>query len=99
MERTMNGDGRECVQIEIGRITYEVLREIVDESEKSLEEALEEAITEWIQKQREIDPDDPAFTVLEELDAPDAEETNASELPDIVEEWDGRKSQIDLADM
>ena len=67
----------------------------------SLGEAGYEALVEWIERHQQVDPTDPAFTVLDELDdelGPSAVTTDAREEADLVEEWHGSEESFTLAD-
>jgi hypothetical protein len=66
----------------------------------SIKEASREALLDWIERQRRPDPNDPAFTILEELDdaRPASARTDAREEDDPVEEWSGDDVSFELAD-
>jgi hypothetical protein len=67
----------------------------------SLKEAGHEALIEWVERQQRADPNDPAFTVLNDLDdesLPASAETDAREEADLVDEWHGSEESFTLAD-
>lgn len=89
------------VQTELSEEEYDRFRAFAREHGLSLKEAGHEALIEWIERQQQPDPQDRAFTVLDDLDAatlPDSAHTDASEEPDIVAEWEGSTDSFTLAD-
>lgn len=89
------------VQTELDPEEYDQLREFARERGLSIKEAGHEALVEWIERQQQVDPTDPAFTVLEELDdesVPGAATTDARQEDDLVEEWHGSDESFTLAD-
>jgi hypothetical protein len=97
----MNSNDTEHVQTELSEDEYERFREFAREHGLSLKEAGHEALIEWIERQHRADPNDPAFTVLDDLEAdalPASAETDAREEDDLVEEWDGSDESFTLAD-
>lgn len=53
----------------------------------------------WIEEQRQVDPDDALFKILEELDADPRRETprtNAATEDDLVDEWSGDPAAIEF---
>lgn len=89
------------VQTELSEDEYERFRKFAREQGLTLKEAGHEAVIEWIERQQRADPNDPAFTVLDELEAsslPDTADTDAREEADLVEEWHGSDEPFTLAD-
>ncbi|WP_158055605.1 hypothetical protein [Halorussus halophilus] len=97
----MSSNNSKHVQTELSKDEYEQFREFAREHGLSLKEAGHEAVTEWIDRQQQANPNDRAFTVLDELEAsslPDTAETDAREEDDLVDEWDGSDETFTLAD-
>mgnify|MGYP000094183710 CR=1 FL=1 len=65
----MSRDESKHVQTELSEEEYERFRKFAEEHGLSLEEAGHEAVLEWIERQQQADPNDRAFTVLDELDS------------------------------
>jgi len=89
------------VQTELSKKEYEQFREFAREPGLSLKEASHEAVLEWIERQKQADPNDPAFSVLEDLDGwslPDTGATDARMEDDLVDEWHGSDEPFTLAD-
>jgi hypothetical protein len=96
----MSRDETVHVQTELNEDEYEQFREFAEEHGLSLKEASHEALREWIERQRRPDPNDAAFTVLDELEAdsrPAAAETDARSEDDPVDEWHGSDESFVLA--
>lgn len=97
----MSSNDTKHVQTELTEDEYERFREFAWEHGLSLKEAGREAVMEWVERQQQADPDDRAFTVLDELEAsslPDSADTDAREEDDLVEEWHGDDEPFTLAD-
>ena len=97
----MSSNDTKHVQTELNEDEYERFREFAREHGLSLKEAGHEALIEWIERQQRADPNDPAFTVLDDLETdalPASAETDAREEDDLVEEWDGSDEPFTLAD-
>lgn len=97
----MSSNDTKHVQTELSEDEYERFREFAREQGLSLKEAGHEALVEWIERQQRADPADPAFTVLDELEAeslPDSAATDARDEDDLVEEWHGSDESFTLAD-
>jgi hypothetical protein len=97
----MSGNETKHVQTELSEEEYERFREFAREHGLSLKEAGHEAMIEWIERQQQADPNDPAFTVLDELDdesLPASAETDAREEDDLAEEWHGSDDSFTLAE-
>lgn len=80
------------VQTELTEDEYERFRQFASEQGLSLKEAGREALVSWIERQQQADPNDPAFTVLDELQElsfSESVETDARDEDDLVEEWHG----------
>ena len=83
----MSSNDTKHVQTELSEDEYERFREFATEHGLSLKEAGHEALIEWIERQQRADPNDRAFTVLDELEAdslPDGVQTDAREEGDLV---------------
>ena len=96
----MSSDDTTHVQTELDEDEYERFRTFAREHGLSLKEAGREALVEWIERQQRPDPNDRAFTVLDDLEAdtvPDAANTDARDEADLVEEWHGSDESFTLA--
>ena len=88
----MSSSGTNHVQTELSEEEYEQFREFAEEHGLSLKEAGREALVEWIERKQSADPNDPAFTIPDDLDGkslPDTADTDARTEGDLVEEWRG----------
>lgn len=97
----MSHNESKYVQTELDGAEYETLREIAEERDSTIKEAFRGAIVSWIERQRQVDPTDRAFTVLEELDddsLPSTATGDARHEDDLVDEWTGDDSESTLAD-
>jgi hypothetical protein len=97
----MSSNDTKHVQTELREDEYERFRELAREHGLSLKEAGHEALIEWVERQQRADPNDPAFTVLNDLDdesLPASAETDAREEADLVDEWHGSEESFTLAD-
>lgn len=94
----MSKNGTKHVQTALDTDEYESLREFADERGLTVKEATREALVEWVERQRRADPNDPAFTVLDDLDAPATETTDARAADDQVESWSGEDVDFELAE-
>jgi hypothetical protein len=89
------------VQTELSEEEYEQFSEFAREHGLSLKEASHEAVLEWVERQKQPDPNDPAFTLLDDLDVsslPDTGATDARMEEDLVDEWHGSGEPFTLAD-
>lgn len=89
------------VQTELSTEEYRQFKELAEERGLSLTAALREAAAGWIEEQREVDPDDPLFGILDELDTepcPDHPRTNAATEDDLVDEWSGDSAEIEFSE-
>lgn len=89
------------IQTEVGEETYEAFRELANERGLSIRAALQEATEAWVEREREVDPDDPLFALVAEAgdgSLPDSAHTNASTEDDLVDDWSGDASDVRLAD-
>ena len=80
------------VQTELTEDEYERFRQFASEQGLSLKDAGREALVSWIERQQQADPNDPAFTVLDELKElsfSGPAETDARDADDLVSEWTG----------
>lgn len=96
----MSSDDAKHVQTELSDEEYEQFRSFARERGLSLKEAGREAMVEWVERQHRADPDDPAFTVLDDLEADSSEsdETDARTEDDLVDEWHGSDVAFTLAE-
>jgi len=96
----MSSNNTRHVQTELNKDEYERFQEFADKRDLSLKEAGHRAVLEWIERRQEVDPSDPAFTVLDEIEdsSGSTAETDVREEDDLVEEWHGRDASISLAD-
>lgn len=94
----MSQEGTTHVQTELDRSTYETFRTLARERGLTVKEAGHEALLEWVDRQRRADPNDRAFTVLDELDTAAAAETDARREDDLVDDWTGDGVGLRLAE-
>lgn len=97
----MSSEKTKHVQTELSQDEYEQLQELARERELSLKEVGHEALVDWIERQQRADPNDPAFTVLDDLESsslPETANTDARDEDDTVEEWHGDETSFSLAD-
>ena len=97
----MSSNDTKHVQTELNEDEYERFCEFAREHGLSLKEAGHEALIEWIERQQQADPNDPAFTILDDLEdeaRSTSAATDAREEDDIVEEWHGSDESFTLAD-
>ena len=97
----MNSDDTKYVQTELSEDDYEQFRKFAREHGLSIREAGREAVIEWIERQQQADPNDPAFTILDDLEdeaRSASAATDAHGEDDIVEEWHGSDESFTLAD-
>ena len=95
----MSSNDTKYVQTELNEEEYERFRKFAEEHGLSLKEAGHEAVLEWIERQQQIDPNDAAFTVLDDLDNSSVlrtAHTDAREEDDLVEEWHGNDESFVL---
>lgn len=67
----------------------------------SLEETGHAALIGWVERQQRADPNDRAFTVLDDLEVdslPESAETDTRNEDDLVDEWHGSDEYFTLAD-
>lgn len=97
---TMPSNDTKHVQTELAAEEYEQFRALAREHGLSLKEAGHDALVAWIDRQQQADPNDPAFTMLDELDTelPESAATDARAEDDLIEEWDGSDESFTLAD-
>ena len=88
------------VQTELSPDEYEAFRRLARERGLSVKAACREAIVDWVTRHQDPDPDDRAFTVLDELEAPSraTAETDALAEDDLVEDWSGDDVSVRLLD-
>ena len=97
----MSSNDTKHVQTELSEDEYERFREFATEHGLSLKEAGHEAVIEWVERQQRADPNDRAFTILDELEADslsDRAQTDARGEDDLVDEWHGSDESFTLAD-
>lgn len=89
------------VQTKLTEEEYERFRQFAREQGLSLKEAGHEAVIRWIEHQQRADPNDPAFTVLEELEGTSLSETAETDARDedgLIDEWSGDDVEFTLAE-
>ena len=97
----MSSNDTKHVQTELNEEEYERFREFAEEHGLSLKEASHEALIEWVERQQQADPNDAAFTVLDDLDdssLPQTAQTDARKEDDLVDEWHGNDESFVLAE-
>jgi hypothetical protein len=97
----MSSDGTKHVQTELSEEEYDRFREFARERGLSLKEAGHRAVVDWIERQQQPDPNDAAFTALDELEGsslPATAATDARKEDDLIEEWHGNDESFVLAD-
>lgn len=97
----MSSNDTKYVQTELNEEEYERFRKFAQEHGLSIKEAGHKALIEWIERQQQANPNDPAFTVLDNLDnssLPETAQTDASEEDDLVDEWHGNDESFLLAE-
>lgn len=96
----MSEDSSKHVQTELTPDEYEAFREFARERGLTVKGAGREALLEWIDHQRRADPNDRAFTVLDELEDDTlsaSAETDARREADLVDDWNGDDAAFTLA--
>ncbi|WP_254535943.1 hypothetical protein [Halomarina litorea] len=97
----MSSNDTKHVQTELSEDEYERFREFAREHGLSLKKAGHEALVEWVERKQRADPNDRAFTVLDELETDSLSETahtDARAEADLVDEWHGSDESFTLAD-
>jgi hypothetical protein len=97
----MSSNDTKHVQTELNGEEYERFREFAEEHELFLKEASHEALIEWVERQQQANPNDAAFTILDDLDdssLPRTAQTDAREEDDLVDEWHGNDESFVLAE-
>jgi hypothetical protein len=97
----MSSNDTKHVQTELSAEEYERFRRFAQEHGLSLKEAGHEAVLQWISRQQQPDPSDPAFTVLDELEEsslPVSADTDARDEDDLVDQWHGNEASVSLAE-
>jgi len=97
----MGSNNTKHVQTELTEDEYEQFREFAREHGLSLKDAGHEALVEWVERQQRPDPNDRAFTVLDELVSdprPASAATDARKEADLIDEWHGSDESFTLAD-
>lgn len=90
------------VQTELSDEEYRHFKSLAQERGLSLTAALREATAIWMEQQEQVDPDDPLFAILDQLDqepVPETPRTNAATEDDLVEEWSGDTAGIRFSGM
>lgn len=88
------------VQTELSTEKYHHFKELAQERDLSLTAALNEAAECWMEKQHQVDPNDPLFDILDQLDQeplPDKPQTNAAMEDDLIDDWSGSTSGIQFS--
>lgn len=89
------------VQTEFSNEKYRQFRMLAEERDMSLTAALHEAAEIWMQTQQQVDPNDPLFGILDQLEAeplPDKPRTNAAAEDDLIEDWSGATTSIQFSE-
>lgn len=89
------------VQTELSAEEYHQFKSLAEERDISLTAALREAAETWMEEQQQVDPEDPLFEILDQLDEeplPDKPHTNAAAEDDLVDEWSGATAGIRFSD-
>lgn len=97
----MSSNDTKHVQTELSEDEYERFRKFAREHGLSIKEAGQEALLEWIERRQRPDPNDRAFTVLDDLEVdglPETAATDARDEGDLVDEWHGGDEAWTLAD-
>lgn len=90
------------MQTEVTEETYDAFRRLAHERGLSIRAALQEATEAWVERERQVDPDDPLFALVADAageSLPDTARTNASDEDDLIDDWSGDASDIELADL
>lgn len=93
------------MQTEVTEETYDAFRRLAHERGLSIRAALQEATEAWVERERQVDPDDPLFALVADAagaageSLPDTARTNASDEDDLIDGWSGDASDIELADL
>lgn len=97
----MSRNDSKHVQTELTKEEYQRFRQFASEQGLSLKEAGHEALLDWIGRQQRANPDDPAFTVLDDLEETSLSEdagTDAREEDEPAAEWNGEDVEFTLAE-
>lgn len=89
------------VQTELSSEEYHQFKSLAEERGIPLTAALREAAEIWVEQQQQVDPDDPLFGILDQLDQeplPDTPRTNASTEDDLITDWSGDTAGIHFAE-
>lgn len=89
------------VQTELSNEEYHQFKSLAEERGIPLTAALHEATEVWMEQQQQVDPDDPLFEILDQLDQEPLSEkprTNASTEDDLIEDWSGETAGIRFAE-
>ena len=85
------------VQTELSDEEYRHFKSLAQERGLSLTAALREATAIWMEQQEQVDPDDPLFAILDQLEqepVPETPQTNATTEDDLIDEWSGDTAGI-----
>ncbi|WP_248898177.1 UPF0449 family protein [Haloplanus halobius] len=97
----MSSNDTKHLQTELTEDEYERFRKYAREHGLSLKGTGHQALIEWIERQQQADPNDPAFTLLDDLEdepLPASAATDAREEADLVDEWHGSDESFRLVD-
>lgn len=89
------------VQTEFADEEYEEFQVLANERGLSLKDALKEAAEQWVAEQRRVDPDDPLFAILDEVERDGwsaGSKTDARDEDDLLDDWSGEDADVRLAD-
>ncbi|GAA0455612.1 hypothetical protein MUK72_00175 [Halococcus dombrowskii] len=84
------------IQTKLSGEEYNHFKSLADERGLSLTAALREAAEVWMEQQQQVDPDDPLFDILDQLDQepmPEKPRTNAATEDDLIDDWEGGDSR------
>lgn len=85
------------VQTRLDRETYEALRTLAAERDLSIGSATHEAVSLWIDAQRRVSPEDPAFAVLDKpTETPSKTDMRIED--DLTDDWTGEDVEFRLVD-
>lgn len=90
MSNATNSDSTKVVQTELAPEDYQLFRDLATERDLSLKTALAEAAKDWVEDQQQVDPDDPLFITIEQIDSepPVGESTTTADMEaDLYGEW------------
>lgn len=90
------------VQTELSNEEYRHFKSFAEERYISLTAALREAAEVWMEQQQRVEPDDPLFDILDQLDGeplPNTPRTNAATEDDMIDDWSGATAGIRFTEL